>query len=118
LGTIDEAVKIIEKTEELKWISRILHCLKRNKCNELLSIKKTLGCFYIESPAMRGLLRRLNATIQNTSGRIRYHSSWVAQSGMMREYIFRHIQINLNIFHEVSKSSWAKPMVLWSIKKM
>jgi DNA polymerase III alpha subunit len=28
LGTIDEAVKIIEKTEELKLISLIFHCLK------------------------------------------------------------------------------------------
>src|SRR5690606_19233973 len=60
-------------------------------CNEFLSRGKTIGCFYIESPAMRGLLRRLKCdtykVLVAASSIIR---PGVAQSGMMKEYIFRH----------------------------
>jgi DNA polymerase-3 subunit alpha/error-prone DNA polymerase len=52
---------------------------------------KTLGCFYIESPAMRGLLRKLQCnnykTLVAASSIIR---PGVAKSGMMTEYVFRH----------------------------
>lgn len=58
---------------------------------------KTIGCFYIESPGMRSLLRRLNAGISGSffgfemltaaSSIIR---PGVAESGMMQEFIARH----------------------------
>ena len=51
----------------------------------------TIGCFYIESPAMRQLLKKLKCddylTLVAASSIIR---PGVAQSGMMREYIFRY----------------------------
>ncbi len=51
---------------------------------------ETCGCFYIESPAMRGLLRKLRCsdykTLVAASSIIR---PGVARSGMMREYIQR-----------------------------
>ena len=51
----------------------------------------TLGCFYIESPAMRGLLSKLRC---NSYKQLVAASSiirpGVAQSGMMKEYIRRH----------------------------
>ena len=51
---------------------------------------ETCGCFYIESPAMRGLLRKLRCsdykTLVAASSIIR---PGVARSGMMREYINR-----------------------------
>ncbi|CAH0336579.1 Error-prone DNA polymerase [Flavobacterium sp. CECT 9288] len=106
LGTIDEAVKIIEKNRGIK-VDITDTSLSKNeaKCNELLSIGKTLGCFYIESPAMRGLLRRLKCdnykTLVAASSIIR---PGVAQSGMMREYIFRHNNPDkFEYFHEVFK---------------
>ena len=50
-----------------------------------------LGCFYIESPAMRGLLIKLRCdnylTLVAASSIIR---PGVSKSGMMREYIMRH----------------------------
>jgi DNA-directed DNA polymerase III PolC len=106
LGTIDEAVKIIEKNRGIKVdITDISLSKNEAKCNDLLSIGKTLGCFYIESPAMRGLLRRLKCdnykTLVAASSIIR---PGVAQSGMMREYIFRHNHPDkFEYFHEVFK---------------
>lgn len=106
LGTIDEAVKIIEKNRGIKVdISTISLSKNEAKCNEFLSIGKTLGCFYIESPAMRGLLRRLKCdnykTLVAASSIIR---PGVAQSGMMREYIFRHNNPDkFEYFHRVFK---------------
>jgi DNA polymerase-3 subunit alpha/error-prone DNA polymerase len=106
LGTIDEAVKIIEKNRGITIdITDISLSKNEAKCNQLLSIGKTLGCFYIESPAMRGLLRRLKCdnykTLVAASSIIR---PGVAQSGMMREYIFRHNNPDkFDYFHEVFK---------------
>jgi DNA polymerase-3 subunit alpha/error-prone DNA polymerase len=104
LGTIDEAVKIIEQNRGIKIdITDISLSKNEPKCNEFLSIGKTLGCFYIESPAMRGLLRRLKCdnykTLVAASSIIR---PGVAQSGMMREYIFRHNHPDkFEYFHDV-----------------
>ncbi len=61
------------------------------RINELLRTGDTIGCFYVESPAMRMLLKKLEVTDYPTlvaaSSIIR---PGVAQSGMMREYILRH----------------------------
>ena len=104
LGTIDEAVRVIEKNRGIKIDITDIHLSKNEKkCNEFLSIGRTLGCFYIESPAMRGLLRRLKCdnykTLVAASSIIR---PGVAQSGMMREYIFRHNNPDkFEYFHDV-----------------
>lgn len=106
LGTIDEAVKLIEKNQGIKVdITNIDLSKNEAKCNQFLSIGKTLGCFYIESPAMRGLLRRLKCdnykVLVAASSIIR---PGVAQSGMMREYIFRHNHPDkFEYFHAVFK---------------
>ncbi len=52
---------------------------------------KCLGCFYVESPAMRMLLKKLQ--VDNYLGLVAASSiirPGVAKSGMMREYILRH----------------------------
>ena len=106
LGTIDEAVRLVEKNRGIKIdITNISLSKNEKKCNEFLSLGKTLGCFYIESPAMRGLLRRLKCdnykTLVAASSIIR---PGVAQSGMMREYIFRHNNPDkFEYFHDVFK---------------
>jgi len=60
--------------------------------NTLLERGKAMGCFYIESPAMRMLLGKLHCsdylTLVAASSIIR---PGVARSGMMREYIYRHL---------------------------
>jgi DNA polymerase-3 subunit alpha len=60
------------------------------KIKELLRDGKAIGCFYVESPAMRMLLKKLKVSdylgLVAASSVIR---PGVAQSGMMREYILR-----------------------------
>lgn len=104
LGHIKEAVEIAERNRGIKIeISNTNDFKKDEKCNELLRTGKTLGCFYIESPAMRGLLRRLKCnsyeTLVAASSIIR---PGVAQSGMMREYVERHRDPSkIRYFHKV-----------------
>ena len=92
LGTIADAVEIIRKNRGINIDIHDTSLSKNEKTANLYLAKgKTLGCFYIESPAMRGLLRRLKCdsykVLVAASSIIR---PGVAQSGMMREYIFRH----------------------------
>lgn len=92
IGHIDESVKIIKQNRGITVDIRDTSLSKDEiSCNEFLSRGKTIGCFYIESPAMRGLLRRLKCdnykVLVAASSIIR---PGVAQSGMMKEYIFRH----------------------------
>ena len=106
IGHIDDSVKLIEKNRGIKVDIRDTALSKNEaKANEFLSQGKTIGCFYIESPAMRGLLRRLKCdnykTLVAASSIIR---PGVAQSGMMKEYIFRHNHPDrFEYFHEVFK---------------
>lgn len=62
-----------------------------DKINTLLSQAKAIGCFYVESPAMRMLMIKLRTNsylgLVAASSIIR---PGVASSGMMREYILRH----------------------------
>ncbi|MEH6680340.1 MAG: DNA polymerase III subunit alpha [Sediminicola sp.] len=92
LGHLDECVKLIEGNRGERVQIRDTALSKDNAaCNRYLQVGRTIGCFYIESPAMRGLLRRLKCdnyrTLVAASSIIR---PGVAQSGMMAEYIFRH----------------------------
>lgn len=61
------------------------------KTNELIRTGQTIGCFYIESPGMRSLLRKLDVhdfeMLTAASSIIR---PGVAESGMMQEFIARH----------------------------
>jgi DNA-directed DNA polymerase III PolC len=90
LGHIRDAVKLIQKntgkiieikTEETKTDTKV---------KEYISSANTIGCFYIESPGMRMLLRKLKCsdylTLVAASSIIR---PGVAQSGMMQQYIER-----------------------------
>ncbi|WP_433763711.1 DNA polymerase III subunit alpha [Flavobacterium ginsenosidimutans] len=92
IGHIDDTVKIIEKNRGIRINIRDTAISKNEQsANKYLAEGRTIGCFYIESPAMRGLLRRLKCdnykTLVAASSIIR---PGVAQSGMMKEYIFRH----------------------------
>ena len=106
IGHIDETIKIIKQNQNVDINIRDVSLSKNEqKCNEMLRQGKTIGCFYIESPAMRGLLRRLKCedykTLVAASSIIR---PGVAQSGMMKEYIFRHNHPDkFEYFHEVFK---------------
>ncbi|MGO4905787.1 DNA polymerase III subunit alpha [Flavobacterium sp. W20_MBD1_R3] len=106
IGHIDDSVKLIEKNKGIRVNIRDTSISKNEKvANSYLSQGNTIGCFYIESPAMRGLLRRLKCdnykTLVAASSIIR---PGVAKSGMMKEYIFRHNNpTKFEYFHEVFK---------------
>lgn len=106
IGHIDESVKLIEKNKGIKVDIRNTNLSKNeSRCNEFLQVGKTIGCFYIESPAMRGLLRKLKCdnyrTLVAASSIIR---PGVAKSGMMKEYTFRHNNPDkFEYFHDVFK---------------
>lgn len=58
---------------------------------ELIRTGNTIGCFYVESPAMRMLLKKLR--VDDYLGLVAASSiirPGVAESGMMREYLLRH----------------------------
>ena len=104
IGHIDDSVKLIRENQGIDVDIRDTAISKDERlCNALLAQGKTIGCFYIESPAMRGLLRRLKCdnfkVLVAASSIIR---PGVAQSGMMKEYIFRHnYPDRFDYFHEV-----------------
>ncbi len=94
LGKIKDAVNIVRYNHpELPPID--IHDIKRFKQDErikdLLRNAKAIGCFYVESPAMRMLLRKLQ--VDDYLGLVAASSvirPGVAKSGMMRAYILRY----------------------------
>ena len=91
LGHIKECIQLVRQN---KGVSIDIHDVEGFKKDEMVAeqIRRadTIGCFYIESPAMRQLLKKLRCddyiTLVAASSIIR---PGVAQSGMMREYIYR-----------------------------
>ena len=65
------------------------------KTNELIRSGNTIGCFYIESPGMRSLLKRLDChTFEMLVAASSIIRPGVAESGMMKEFIERHKDIS------------------------
>lgn len=89
IGHIKEAVKLIgQNRQETIDIHQVGKFMKDPNLNNRLKTGNTIGCFYIESPAMRQLLTKLACdnylTLVAASSIIR---PGVAQSGMMKTYI-------------------------------
>ncbi|MCB0481678.1 MAG: DNA polymerase III subunit alpha [Flavobacteriales bacterium] len=94
LGKIKDGVELVRinnpRDEQLD-IHDMRRFKKDEKVKELLREGKAIGCFYVESPAMRMLLRKLK--VDNYLGLVAASSiirPGVAKSGMMREYILRY----------------------------
>lgn len=92
LGHIRDCVEIVSKNQNTQIDIREVKKFKRDdQVNKYLSTGNTIGCFYIESPAMRGLITKLECqdylTLVAASSIIR---PGVAKSGMMKEYIVRY----------------------------
>lgn len=93
LGHIKDTISLIERNQGIRVdITNFQEIKEDKKVNTLLENGKAMGCFYIESPAMRMLLGKLRCgdylTLVAASSIIR---PGVARSGMMREYIYRHL---------------------------
>jgi DNA polymerase-3 subunit alpha len=92
LGHIKEAIRLIKENKNIDIQIQEVEKFKKDP-NVKMQLKNvnTVGCFYIESPAMRQLLTKLKCdnyqTLVVASSIIR---PGVASSGMMDEYIFRY----------------------------
>lgn len=91
LGHIRETIQLIKKNRgQVVDINRFRQFKIDPLVRTMLREGSTIGCFYIESPAMRMLLRKLECddylTLVAASSIIR---PGVARSGMMRAYIER-----------------------------
>ncbi|MDX9812199.1 MAG: DNA polymerase III subunit alpha [Bacteroidales bacterium] len=105
IGHISECASVISanRGEDVD-----VHAIQKFKTDplikEYLSTGETKGCFYIESPSMRGLLQKLRCrdyrTLVAASSVIR---PGVARSGMMKEFIFR--------FHNPGKFKYIHPVM-------
>jgi len=92
LGHIKESVEIIRENRGLDVdVHRVQDFMQDERIKQQLERHETMGCFYIESPAMRQLIKKLNCnnylTLVAASSIIR---PGVASSGMMKAYIDRH----------------------------
>ena len=105
LGHIKESLQLIRSN---RGIDIDIHDVEKFKNDQQVATQireaNTIGCFYIESPAMRGLLKKLRCddyiTLVAASSIIR---PGVAKSGMMRAYITR--------FNDRSKVSYLHPVL-------
>lgn len=91
LGHIKDAVDLVRQNRGQAVDIHEVEKIKRDAAvRAQLQSGHCIGCFYIESPAMRGLLSKLHCDnyvhLVAASSIIR---PGVAQSGMMRQYIFR-----------------------------
>lgn len=93
LGHIKDAVIYIKENRGVNVDAHQIQAFKDDdRIARMISHGNTMGCFYVESPAMRQLLRKLKCkdylTLVAASSVIR---PGVARSGMMRAFIERHI---------------------------
>lgn len=106
IGHIEEAAEVIFQNKGIKVDVHDIDTFKKDKqVAKQLKSGDTIGCFYIESPAMRGLLKKLHCdnylTLVAASSIIR---PGVASSGMMKAYIERfHNPTGFEYLHPVMK---------------
>lgn len=105
LGHIEYCLNLINKQQKtIPDIYNFNEIKTDPNINKHLQTGNTIGCFYIESPAMRGLLKKTKCnnylTLVAVSSIIR---PGVAKSGMMKEYIKRH--------HTPEKTKYLHPVL-------
>jgi len=111
IGHIKEAAEIILKNRQVKVDVHDVAAFKKDeRVREQLKSADTIGCFYIESPAMRGLLKKLECddylTLVAASSIIR---PGVSKSGMMKSYIYR--------YHNPDKFEYLHPVMEQQLKE-
>jgi len=111
IGHIKDAADIIYRNQGIKVDIHDVHKFKNDaQVKKQLKSGDTIGCFYIESPAMRGLLKKLRCdtylTLVAASSIIR---PGVARSGMMKEFVYR--------FHNPGKFRYLHPVMEEQLKE-
>jgi len=111
IGHIKECADIVRYNRGIEVdVHRVDQFKKDPQVIEQLKTGETNGCFYIESPAMRGLLTKLRCdsyrSLVAASSIIR---PGVSQSGMMKEYIHR--------FHHPDDFEYLHPIMEEQLKE-
>lgn len=94
LGKIKDAIAVIHQNQPDAPpfdIDDVARFKKDDKIKDLLRRGDAIGCFYVESPAMRALMKKLE--VDDYTGLVAASSiirPGVSNSGMMQEYIRRH----------------------------
>jgi len=93
LAKIKEAVQLVKERYPLREIDlhQVAPLKQDERIKDLLRNAKAIGCFYVESPAMRMLLTKLQ--VDDYLGLVAASSvirPGVSSSGMMKEFIHRH----------------------------
>jgi DNA-directed DNA polymerase III PolC len=92
LGHIRECVGLVKTNHRVDIDIHEVEKFKKDPAvKEQLRAGNTIGCFYIESPAMRQLIKKLHC--DNYEGLVAASSiirPGVGRSGMMQQYIYRH----------------------------
>lgn len=106
IGHIKDAADLVWKNQRIKVDVHDVISFKNDPLiKQQLKEANSIGCFYIESPAMRGLLKKLKCDtyihLVAASSIIR---PGVAKSGMMKAYIHRfHHPESIEYLHPVMK---------------
>jgi len=92
LGTYWDTMNLVEKrTGKRPPVEDVRVALKDERTKEIMRTGKTRGIFYVESPAMIGLLKKLRCdTFQMLTAASSVIRPGVSSSGMMNEFILRH----------------------------
>jgi len=111
IGHIREAAEIVSCNQGIKVdVHQVGQFKKDEQVKAMLRGGETIGCFYVESPAMRGLLKKLHCdnylSLVAASSIIR---PGVARSGMMKEYIHR--------FHHPDGFTYMHPVMEQQLKE-
>lgn len=111
IGHIKDAAELVLRNRGLSVdVHRIEQFKQDSGVREQLQRGDTIGCFYVESPAMRGLLKKLHCdnyiSLVAASSIIR---PGVARSGMMKAYIERfHYPEKIKYLHPVMQEQLAE----------
>lgn len=111
IGHIKETAEIVKQNRGIKIdVHDVAKFKTDKKIQAQLKTGDTIGCFYVESPAMRQLLKKLKCedylTLVAASSIIR---PGVARSGMMKAYIER--------FHNPEKTEYLHPVMEQQLKE-
>lgn len=111
IGHIKEAANLVLQNQKIKVdVHDVKTFMRDPKINGQLKSGDTIGCFYIESPAMRQLLKKLKCetylTLVAASSIIR---PGVAMSGMMKTYIQN--------FHNPAEVKYLHPVMEEQLKE-
>jgi len=92
LGVLQDTVEAVERHKgRAPPVENTPAVFRDAATRDLVREGRTMGCFYIESPAMRSLLKKLRTdTFEGLTAASSVIRPGVAESGMMDQYIRRH----------------------------